>query len=165
MVEFVPYQSADAELLCKWASDEKTFYNWSAGKLGAFPPTTEAINKFYGGCIASGKFFAFMAICNGEKVGHVTMRYIPENSGEVRLGFIILNGSCRGRGLGKKIVTAATNYAQKNLHAQVVSIMVFEENIAALSCYLASKFKFTGEKENCVVGTDSRVCLKLAIKK
>ena len=39
MIRIRPYKASDASTILSWCSDEKSFYQWTAGILGDFPIT------------------------------------------------------------------------------------------------------------------------------
>lgn len=39
MIRIRPYKSTDADVILSWCSDEKSFYQWTAGVLGNYPVT------------------------------------------------------------------------------------------------------------------------------
>lgn len=61
-----------------------------------------------------------------EVVGYITLRTPADDPTEQRLGFVIVDDSKRGRGLGKTLVSMAVKYAFETLGATKVSLGVFE---------------------------------------
>ena len=41
MLRLRPYNIKDAETILSWTKDEKAFYKWTAGVLGAYPLSVE----------------------------------------------------------------------------------------------------------------------------
>lgn len=39
MIRVRPYKATDADTILSWCQDEKAFYQWTAGILGAYPVT------------------------------------------------------------------------------------------------------------------------------
>lgn len=73
-------------------------------------------------------------------VGYITLRTPADNHTEQRLGFVIVDDSKRGCGLGKALVKMAVKYAFETLGATKVSLGVFENNPSAIRCYEAAGF-------------------------
>ena len=73
-------------------------------------------------------------------VGYITLRVPADNPTEQRLGFVIVDDSKRGRGLGKALVSMAVKYALEELGATKVSLGVFENNPSAIHCNEAAGF-------------------------
>lgn len=74
-------------------------------------------------------------------VGYLTLRIPAGGRSEQRMGFVIVNDSKRGRGLGKSLVSMAIDYAFSELNATKVSLGVFENNPSAIHCYEAAGFQ------------------------
>lgn len=91
---------------------------------------------------------------NGDIVGYITLRNPADNPTEQRLGFVIVDDSKRGRGLGKVLVSIAVKYAFEALGATKVSLGVFENNPSAIHCYEAAGFHRVSLPE-----TESYECL------
>ena len=53
---------------------------------------------------------------------------------------MIVDDSKRGQGLGKILVKMAVDYAFRELGASKVTLGVFENNFAAIHCYMAAGF-------------------------
>ena len=73
------------------------------------------------------------------------LRFNNEERTVVRLGFIIVDDTKRGKGYGKKMVQLATKYAFEFLGAEKVTLGVFDNNPSAYHCYKAAGFRETGE--------------------
>lgn len=73
-------------------------------------------------------------------VGYITLRTPADNPTEQRLGYVIVDDSKRGRGLGKALVSMAVKYAFETLGSTKVSLGVFENNPSAIHCYEAAGF-------------------------
>ena len=97
MIRLRPYKDSDAETVLSWCGEEKAFYQWTAGVLGAFPLTKE---RFAG----LGKLMRFTALDDQEIVGFFTLRNPKPTQDEVRFGFVILDPNRRGQGIGKEML-------------------------------------------------------------
>ena len=47
MLKLRPYQSSDAKNVAGWIQNERSFYQWSAGRLGTYPMAPEDLNAYY----------------------------------------------------------------------------------------------------------------------
>ncbi|MCR5020146.1 N-acetyltransferase [Ruminococcus sp.] len=65
----------------------------------------------------------------------------------MRFGFVIVDSERRGQGLGKSMLAMAENYAFDFLGAEKITLGVFENNPAALHCYLAAGFSMIGTED------------------
>lgn len=136
-----PYQPGDAEIIAGWVKSEYGFRQWSADRLGAYPPDPAAINRCYAQMQANGRGWGLTAFDEAGAAGHLTMRFPGAGMDEVRLGFVIVDDRRRGQGCGSELVRLALRYAFTIVKAQKVSLGVFENNPAALRCYLACGFR------------------------
>lgn len=139
--DFIP---ADAEKILSWLPDERIFRLWSADRYGEYPISPEDIVQNYTQCAKNGTFLPLTATLDGEPVGHLIMR---SDKGVIRFGFIVVDGSRRGTGLGKKMLLTAKKYAFEKLGAKTISIGVFACNSPALNCYKAAGFVPIGKSE------------------
>ena len=155
--EFLP---SDAERIISWIDNEREFRTWSADRYDRYPAVAEDIIRQYSGCLEGGRFFPLTAIDeNGETMGHFILRYPNADNSVMRLGFVILDKSKRGKGIGCEMIGLAKKYASEVLHAQKLTLGVFENNVAAVNCYAAAGFtpvgdsgtlEFFGEKWKCI---------------
>lgn len=98
------------------------------------------MNAFHESYIDGHRSHALTMTDGDEVVGYITLRIPADAPTEQRLGFVIVDDSKRGRGLGKALVTMAVKYAFETLGATKVSLGVFENNPSAIHCYEAAGF-------------------------
>ena len=150
------YKAEDAKEILKWIKNEREFRMWSADRYEKYPIEPEDINKNY----SKEENFYPMTLIEDEKIiGHLILRNPNGNKEVIRLGFIIVDSSIRGKGYGKKIILEAINYAKNELGAKEINLGVFTNNKSALECYKSVGFKiieiqkdalkFYGEKWDC----------------
>ena len=133
MIRIRPYKSADANDILSWCQDERAFYQWTAGVMGNFPITDNEF-KFV------ENLMPFTAFDEDGILGFFTFRNPNELVDELRLGFVIVSPSKRGRGCGKAILQLGLKYAFDIYGAKKVSLGVFENNAPAYYCYKAVGF-------------------------
>ena len=134
MIRLRPYKESDVERILSWCKDEKTFYQWTAGVLGAYPISGEA----FGGL---GSLMRFTALDEREVVGFFTARNPKPTLDELRFGFVIIDPEKRGRGFGQEMLRLGLEYARVAYKARKVSLGVFENNERAYRCYKAVGFR------------------------
>jgi RimJ/RimL family protein N-acetyltransferase len=78
------------------------------------------------------------------------MRYVDEAKKTLRLGFVIVDDTRRGRGYGKEMIRLSLRYAFDCFGAETVNLGVFENNPAAWQCYRAAGFRDVPQKEKFV---------------
>ena len=159
MIRLRPYKDSDAETVLSWCGEEKAFYQWTAGVLGAFPLTKE---RFAG----LGKLMRFTALDDQEIVGFFTLRNPKPTQDEIRFGFVILDPNRRGQGIGKEMLRLGLVFAKDVYGAKKASLGVFENNMGAYWCYRAAGFQdVTGEeREMYEVMGESWSCRELEIR-
>ena len=141
MIRLRMYTDADARHIVMWQSDERSFYQWSAGMLGAYPLTEAALARTDG-------LMRLVAVDGDDVAGFFTLRYPADTRAEVRFGYVIVDPQRRGRGLGAEMLRAGLRFARAVCKAEVASLSVFENNEPAYRCYKAVGFTETGERED-----------------
>lgn len=149
-----PYKPLDAAVITSWLKNEYLMRQWCADRYEHYPVTPEEMNTYYDRYIDGQRARALTMVDNGDIVGYITLRNPADNPTEQRLGFVIVDDSKRGRGLGKVLVSIAVKYAFEALGATKVSLGVFENNPSAIHCYEAAGFHRVSLPE-----TESYECL------
>lgn len=156
-----PYQPKDANVITTWLKSEYLMCQWCADRYERYPVTTDDMNSYHQQYIDGHNSVALTMVDGEEIVGYITLRIPAVDTTERRLGFVIVDDSKRGRGLGKSLVSMAADYAFSKLGAIKVSLGVFENNPAAIRCYESAGFhqvirqeiesyKCLGETWNCI---------------
>ena len=158
MLRLRPYKIEDADTIITWSKDERVFYQWSAGILGEYPLTKEKF-RFV------DSLMAFTAFDENEIVGFFTLRNPGGVIDELRMGFVIVDPSQRGRGKGKKMLELGLRYAFDVYGAKKVSLGVFENNKPAYYCYKAAGFKDVNEIETYKILDEEWKCAEMAIER
>lgn len=120
---------------------------WCADRYKHYPVTPDDMNEYYKRYIDGQRSCALTMVDGDDIVGYITLRIPSDGSKEQRLGFVIVDDSKRGRGLGKALVSMAVEYAFRTLGATKVSLGVFENNPSALHCYEAAGFRRVSRPE------------------
>ena len=157
-----PYKDVDANEISKWIVDEKAFYQWSAQTMGEAPLTAQKLIEHYNKKKDDTNFYVFCA-CNdeGKLVGQLIMRFLGDDRETVRLVYIIVDTSIRGKGYGKQMLELAKTYAKQCLKAKRVTLGVFENNPAALHCYEASGFVRDGKISTYTIKGEEWKCIEM----
>lgn len=134
------YQPSDAAVIASWLKSEYLMRQWCADRYERYPVTPEDMNTYHERNI-DGQHSRALTMTDGDDiVGYITLRTPADNPAEQRLGFVIIDDSKRGCGLGKSLVSMAVKYAFETLGATKVSLGVFENNPSAIHCYEAAGF-------------------------
>ncbi|MBR1584979.1 MAG: GNAT family N-acetyltransferase [Clostridia bacterium] len=128
-----PYRASDAPIILSWCGDEIGFYQWTAGVLGDYPLNERAFS-------AVERLMPFTAFDHSGPVGFFTLREPGGSGEELRFGFVIVDPARRGQGCGRAMLRLGLNFAFHVYGARRASLGVFENNPAALRCYLAAGF-------------------------
>lgn len=160
-----PYKPCDAKTIVSWIKDEKALRKWSSDRYGAYPITADDINYKYlkcnGDCEEPDNFYPMTAVDAQGTVGHLILRYTDKAKSIIRIGFVIVDDTKRGKGYGKKMLQLAIRYAFDMLKAEKITLGVFENNPSAYYCYKAAGFReieseqefifeILGEKWKCI---------------
>lgn len=148
------YQPSDAAVITSWLKSEYLMRQWCADRYERYPVTPEDMNIYHERNIDGQQSRALTMTDGDDIVGYITLRTPADNPTEQRLGFVIVDDSKRGRGLGKALVSMAVKYAFETLGATKVSLGVFENNPSAICCYEAAGFHRVSLPE-----TESYECL------
>lgn len=160
-----PYKLCDANTIISWIKDERALRKWSSDRYGAYPITADDMNYKYmecnGDCAEPDNFYPMTAVSEEGIVGHLILRYTDVTKKIIRIGFVIVDDTKRGKGYGKRMIQMAIRYAFDMLQAEKVTLGVFENNPSAHYCYKAAGFQeieterkfvyeFSGEQWNCI---------------
>ena len=136
------YKKEDGDVIAGWITSEEEFCKWSAGRYKSFPVTGDDINGNYAPQLETGRFFPLTAVDEkGDPEGHFIIRYPNDDDTSVRFGFVIVDPSLRGKGIGKEMLRLGIEFAKEKLSASRIEIGVFENNEAARRCYESIGFK------------------------
>lgn len=149
-----PYQPADANVITSWIKSEHLMRQWCADRYERYPVTADDMNSYHQQYIDGQRSVALTMIDGEEVTGYITMRTPHEDPTERRIGFVIVDDTKRGRGLGNALVSKAVAHAFDKLGAQKISLGVFENNPKAIGCYESVGFHRVLSQE-----TESYVCL------
>lgn len=146
MIKIRPFKKSDAATVASWITSEKEFYEWSAGKLGEYPPTARTLTDLYDSIAENSRDFQMVAYDDEGVFAHILLRYPSEDNSVLRFCFIIEDPARRGQGLGKKVIKQFISYAHSFLGVSKVTLSVYEHNMSAYRAYLAAGFYETKEK-------------------
>ena len=167
MLRLRPYRRSDAENVVNWIKSERIFRYWCADRFESYPITAADLNAQYDELETSGcGIYHFTAYDESGIAGHINIRFPdPDSIDIVRFGYVIIDDSRRGQGLGKEMIKLALDYSFRIMRAGKVTIGVFSENKAALGCYLSVGFKDTGVSEKFRFKDEEWNCMELEITK
>lgn len=150
MIRIRPYKAADADTILSWCSDEKAFYQWTAGVIGNYPITQKEFSFVE-------SLMPFTAFDETGIFGFFTLRNPDKSLDELRFGFVIVDPGKRGKGYGKAMLRLGLKFAFEIYGAKRASLGVFENNPSAYYCYKAVGFNdvITDTAETyCILGEE-----------
>ena len=131
------FTPSDAPIILSWIEDKTAFRKWSANRYPAYPPKPEDMLAQYDETV-----FPFTAVDdNGKVVGHFIFRFFEPTKTILRVGFVIVDNSQRGKGLGKQMLQLAIQKAKEDFDVKKLSLGVFDNNPSAYNCYQSVGFK------------------------
>lgn len=136
------FKKEDAPIILRWIKNKTDLRKWSADRYRDYPATPDEMAQLY----APDNMTPLTAEDeNGNVIAHIAIR-IPDTTKPqaVRLGFVIVDESLRGKGYGKELILQTIEYARKNLNATSISLGVFMNNPPALHCYESVGFRKIG---------------------
>ena len=146
-----PYKPCDAAVILSWVKDEDTFRKWVTDRYPHYPITAEEMNekyfRFKGDCTEPDNFYPMTAFDERGLVGHLILRFTDAEKTVLRFGFVIVDDSRRGEGIGKRMLRMAVRYAADFLKAKKITIGVLDNNPGALRCYLGVGFREVEQAE------------------
>ena len=130
-----PYlECKDFDAIKGWITDETTHAFWCAGHTN-FPLEKEDFSTLLKEIAEMFGDAPFVATTDeGEVVGFFCYGLNYEKN-EGMLKFVMVDGSKRGRGIGKEMIKLALKYAFEITKADTVQLNVFPENERAKKCY------------------------------
>lgn len=141
MLRLRPYKACDAQIITKWLKTEYAFRQWSADRYDKYPITADDMNLYYDKDKDNDKIWAMTAFDDTKIIGHFTMRFPGDDHlEEIRLGFVIVDDSERGKGYGKEMLSLAIQFAFDFIKVRKISLGVFENNKIAMKCYESCGF-------------------------
>lgn len=162
MLKLREFQPPDAEKIVAWTGCEREFRMWCADRYEHFPITAEDMISMYEEQVKAGTFFPITAVDENDNVaGHLILRYTDEVHEEVRFGFVIVDSSMRGRGVGREMLELAKRYASGVLGAKRITLGVFENNSPALKSYKAAGFKEVGGSKEFEIFSEKWKCIEM----
>ena len=140
-MNFREYLETDAECILNWIKTERDFRLWSADRYDHYPINSDDMNKNYQESKKVSNFYPMTLTMDDKIIGHLILRNPDNDLSTIRLGFIIVDNSIRGKGYGKLLILEAIKYAKEVLHAKNINLGVFDQNDSAIYCYKACGFE------------------------
>lgn len=133
MLKLREFAARDAQTIAAWIGGEETFLWWSAGKLGDYPLTAQRLIDFYAAAAPGEDWMPLVMEDDGRLCGSMLMRRVE--AARIHFGFIVVDGSVRGKGYGSGMLRLALERAFDVPGVRRVTLNVFADNAPAIACY------------------------------
>ncbi|MBE5973591.1 MAG: GNAT family N-acetyltransferase [Paenibacillaceae bacterium] len=130
-----PYKKEDGTYLLNWLTDRRMLGMWCRDHF-SFPLSADQMERYYKELEKDSRSFGFTALNEkGIPVGSFRMSRVDYEKNSVHLGFIVIDQSLRGQGLGEQMVSLAVGYGKEFLGMERITLNVFDCNPGAKRCY------------------------------
>jgi RimJ/RimL family protein N-acetyltransferase len=145
MIDLLPFTEADIDRVLPWITSREDLYLWTAWSFG-FPLTRDHLLQHMRESAERGDRLLYKAINPEDQTvfGHVELGAIDLRNRSLRIGRVLIDPACRGRGLGDAMMRAAVALAFEQFGMHRVELWVFENNPRAVACYERVGFKREG---------------------
>ncbi len=147
MIKLELFGRADFQQLMDWIDTEELLIKWS-GSLFSFPLTIDSMDWYINGSNILNKSDAFsykaVDIETGETVGHISLGGLSWKNKSSRISRVLVSDAAKGKGICQQMTKAALKIGFEELGLHRISLGVYENNKAALNCYLKTGFSIEG---------------------
>jgi RimJ/RimL family protein N-acetyltransferase len=146
MIALVPFEKIDFDNLIRWIDNEDLLTKWSGG-LFNFPLTQSSLEWYIKDTNVPGDSDAFVykvVAEDGSTIGHISLGGISWKNRSARITRVLISPENRGKGCCSEMVTAILKIGFQNLKLHRISLGVYTNNDAAVSCYQKSGLKIEG---------------------
>lgn len=148
MIRLEPFDRADFQQLINWIDSEQLLIKWS-GSLFSFPLTVESLEWYINDTNVPNESDAFVYKAvdteTGVSVGHISLGSLSWKNRSSRISRVLVgNNAEKGKGICQQMTKAALKIGFEELGLHRISLGVYENNKAALNCYLKSGFSVEG---------------------
>lgn len=147
MIHLEPFGPDDFQQLINWIDTEELLIKWS-GSLFSFPLTIESMRWYLRDTNVAGESDAFVYKAveteTGEAVGHISLGGISWKNRSSRISRVLVSPEATQKGICQQMTKAVLKIGFEELGLHRIGLGVYENNKAALNCYLKSGLKFEG---------------------
>lgn len=147
MIRLEPFTPADFQQLINWIDNEELLTNWS-GSLFSFPLTNESLQWYIEdtNCINESDAFVYKAVETetGAVVGHISLGGISWKNRSSRISRVLVSPEAKQKGFCQQMTQAVLQIGFEQLGLHRIGLGVYENNKAALNCYLKSGLSIEG---------------------
>ncbi|MFM6925345.1 MAG: GNAT family N-acetyltransferase [Ferruginibacter sp.] len=147
MIQLEPFGPDDFQQLINWIDTEELLIKWS-GSLFSFPLTIDSMQWYLSDTNVPGESdaFVFKAVDKetGEAVGHISLGGISWKNRSSRISRVLVSPAATQKGICQQMTKAVLKIGFEELGLHRIGLGVYENNKAALNCYLKSGLNIEG---------------------
>jgi RimJ/RimL family protein N-acetyltransferase len=147
MIQLEPFSPNDFQQLINWIDTEELLIKWS-GSLFSFPLTIKTMEWYLRDTNVPGESdaFVFKAVETetGEVVGHISLGGLSWKNRSSRISRVLVSPVAQQKGICQQMTKAVLKIGFEELGLHRIGLGVYENNKAALNCYLKSGFNIEG---------------------
>ncbi|MBK8611153.1 MAG: GNAT family N-acetyltransferase [Chitinophagaceae bacterium] len=148
MIRLELFDRSDFQQLMNWIETEELMIKWS-GSLFSFPLTMESLEWYIDGSniLNQSDAFSYKAIDTdtGAVVGHISLGGLSWKNRSSRISRVLVGDRAyHGKGVCQQMTKAVLKIGFEELGLHRISLGVYENNKAALNCYLKAGFSIEG---------------------
>jgi RimJ/RimL family protein N-acetyltransferase len=147
MIRLEHFGHADFLQLINWIDTEELLIKWS-GSLFSFPLTTRSLEWYIKDANIPNESDAFVYkavdTVTGEVVGHISLGGLSWKNRSCRVTRVLIDPASQKKGFCQQITKAALKIGFEELGMHRIGLGVYNNNDAAVNCYLKSGFSIEG---------------------
>lgn len=147
MIKLEYFTCEDFENLLNWIQNEELLLHW-AGTQFRFPLTKRKLewyikdtNEFH---ISSTLVYKAVDLTQGKTVGHISLTSINRTNRSARITRVFVSETERGKGVAEQMVRELMKIGFDQLNLHRISLGVYDDNPAAITCYKKCGFQVDG---------------------
>ncbi len=147
MIKLEPFVQSDFQQLIDWVDSEELLIQW-CGSLFSFPLTMSSLEWYVRdtNVINDSDAFVYKAVDTetGEVVGHISLGGLSWKNRSSRISRVLVSPNVLKKGICGQMTKAVLKIGFEELGLHRIGLGVYENNKAALNCYLKSGFNIEG---------------------
>lgn len=147
MIRLEPFGPDDFQQLIDWIDSEELMIKW-CGNLFSFPLTKKKLEWYVRDTNVKNESDAFVfkavEIETGEVVGHISLGGLSWKNRSSRISRVLVSAAATQKGICQQMTKAVLKIGFEELGLHRIGLGVYENNKAALNCYLKSGFNIEG---------------------
>ncbi len=158
MIRLEHFEQKDFQQLIDWVKDEELLIKWS-GSLFSFPLTMESMEWYLKNTnepqVSDAFVFKAVDTETGNVVGHISLGGLSWKNRSARISRVLVgNTNEQLKGICQQMTRAVLKIGFEELGLHRISLGVYENNKAALQCYLKCGFSIEGVSRDILLYND-----------